>query len=173
MLAGPCLLLLLAASDPRDAAPPSARAELDEYAERIEELKARHQRGAELDRLLRRAQQLAAELERASADGPPLDAAGPSPEELRERADAARDEADRLGAEIAALDVKIQDLRRSRGEPEGGVQRAALGADAVTPSSDRLHALLAERAALADRRARAEAEATRLDEEACAADAGR
>jgi hypothetical protein len=169
VLAGPTLLLLLAASDPADATPTRLREELDACAERIEDLKSRRERGAELDRLLRRAQDLAAELERAAADAP-VGAEAPAPEELHERADAARDEADRLAAEIAALDVRIQDSRRGRGEVGPGVERAALGTAAGPPADDRVRALLAERAELSARRARAEAEAARLDAEARAAD---
>lgn len=171
MIAGPALLLLLAAMETPDARPSGPRAELDACAERIEEMKARRERGAELDRLLRRAQDLAAELERTSADGPPLQPDGPSPEELRERADASRDEADRLAADIAALDVRIQDARRSRGEPEPGLQKAALGAPAAPQAgADRVRALQAQRAALSERRARAEAEAAQLEAEARAAE---
>jgi hypothetical protein len=170
VLAGPALLLLLTASDIADAAPPRARAELDACAERIEEMKARRERGAELDRLLRRAQELAAELERAAVDAP-IGAAveATAPEELHERADAARDEADRLAAEIGDLDVRIQDARRGRGESLAGVERAVLGSPAPAPAGDRVRALLERRAALAERRARAEAEAARLDAEASAA----
>jgi predicted nucleic acid-binding Zn-ribbon protein len=168
MVAGPTLLLLLAAADPVEAS--AAQAELDICAEQIEALKSRQEVGRELDRLLRRAQELAAELERTTADVPPSPAA-PAPEELRERADAARDEADRLGAEIAALDVRIQDARRGREEPGGPVARAALGAAPHT--ADPLRALLAERAALAERRAGAVAEASRLDREARAAEKDR
>lgn len=172
MLAGHLVLLLLAANEPDDAAV-RARAELDACAERIEEMKERGQRGAELDRLLRRAQQLAAELERTIAAEPPVHPEGPSAEELRERADLARDDADRLAAEIAALDVKIQDARRSRGETDPSVQRAALGAAAVPQAPDRVHALQMERAALSAKRAHAEAEAARLDGEARAAEHAR
>lgn len=171
MLAGHVLLLVLSAADPADALPSAARAELDHCAERIEEMKARSERGAELDRLLRRAQELAAELERTTGEPPPLHAGGPSPEELRERADAARDEADRLAAEIAAVDVRIQDTRRSRGEQDPALQKAAMGPAVNAPSAvDRVRALSAERAALSERRARAEAEAARLDAEARAAE---
>ncbi len=166
MLAGPTLTLLLFVAEPAqraDPAKPAAQAELDACAERIEELKARQEAGRELDRLLRRAQELAAELERTAADLPPVPVA-PSPEELRERADAARDEVDRLSAEIALLDVRIQDARRGHGEPGGPVARAALGA--APSGTDPLRAMLAERATLAEQRARARAEAARLDAEA-------
>jgi DNA repair exonuclease SbcCD ATPase subunit len=167
MLAGHVLLLLLAANDPADVSPAQARAELEVCAGRIEELKARNERGAELNRLLRRAQELAAQLERAeTAEAPAVHPDGPSPEELRERADAARDEADRLAAEMAALDVKIQDARRSRGEPEAGLQKAALGAVVVAPAADRVRALQGQREVVAERRARAEAEAAALEAEA-------
>jgi len=169
MLVGPTLLFLLAADPPATAADP-ARAELDTCAQRIEELKARHEAGRELERLLRRAQDLAVQLERSTAEVPPSPGA-PSPEELRERADAARDEADRLTAEIAALDVRLDDARRGRGEPGGAVAGAALGA--IPSGSERIRALLAERAALAEQRARARSDAARLEAEARAADKDR
>jgi hypothetical protein len=169
MISGSTLLLLLAAAaESGRAAPSGARAELEVCAARIEDLKARGTGGTELDRLLRRVQELAAELQRPDAAEPPLTAM-PSPEELRERADAARDEADRLAAEIAAIDVRLGDLRRSRVEPPG-VERAAMGTAAPQPGGDRVRALLAERAALSHRRQRAEAEAVRLDAEARAAE---
>jgi hypothetical protein len=170
MLAVPTLLLALAAAEPTDLAEPAARAELDACADRIEALKSRREAGRELDRLLRRAQELAAELERTAAELPAAPAA-PAPEELRERADAARDEADRLSAEIAALDVRINDARRGRGDPDGPIAGAALGAP--VPRGDPARALLAERVALAARRARAVAEATRLEREARAAEEDR
>lgn len=171
MLAGHVLLLALLSAEPDAAVPSRAQAELDACAERIEEMKARRERGAELDRLLRRAQELAAELERTGAeDAPALHPYGPSPEELRERADAVRDEADRLAAEIAAVDVKIQDARRSAGDPEPGLQKAALAPAAVPQSGGRVRALQAQRAELASRRAQLEAEAARLDAEAGAAE---
>jgi len=160
------LLLLLAAGEPAHARSPSARAELDACAERIEELKARGEEGAELDRLLRRAAELALELEPARAAAP-LDAAAPAAEELRERADAARDEADRLSAEIAAIDVRLQDQRRP--DPGDAVQRAAVGG-APSGADARLRELHAQRADLAARRARALAQAERLEREARAAE---
>ena len=178
MFTGPFLLLLLAArggAPVRDGADPAlygAREELEACAARIEQLKARDERGAELDRLLQRAQELAAILEDAPPESPPS-ADTPSGDELRERADAARDEADRLAAEIAALDVRIEDARRAQADPGTGVARAALGAPAVSASSARIRALQAQRAELADRRARADAEAARLDAEARAADRDR
>ena len=180
MFAGPCLLLLLAASDPApasargsaEAALYGAREELDACAARIEQLKARDQRGAELNRLLRRAQELAAILEDAPPE-PPLRAETPSGDELRERADAARDEADRLAAEIGAIDVRIEDARRGQGEPGAGVARAALGTPTIATPGARIRALLGERAALSERRARAQEEADQLDAEARAADRDR
>jgi hypothetical protein len=174
MLAGHVLLLVLLSADRADATPSRAQAELDACAERIEEMKARRERGAELDRLLRRAQDLAAELERTSADTPPLQPDGPSAEEYRERADAARDEADRLAAEIAALDVKVQDARRSHGDGDPALQKAALGAAATaTSGGDRARVLQAQRAELVERRARAAAEAGRLEAQARAIEAQR
>jgi hypothetical protein len=154
----------------------AARAELEACAERIEELKARRRAGEatgrELERLLVRAQQLAVELERTRAELPAAKPA-PSPEELLERADAARDEADRLAAEIAELDVKIADAQRfARAESDATVARAALGgAPRSTAAAARLGELVVERAVLAGRRAAAEATAARYETEAHAAEA--
>ncbi len=170
MLQGLALAALMLSSAP-DAEAADVRAELDACARRIEELKARRAdgelAGRELERLLRRAQDLAAELER-TAQQIPVAEDSPSPEELRERADAARDEADRLAAEIAALDVKIADARRAASE---AVQQAAIGRDAPSSGVDRVRELLTRRAALAEMRLRAETESIRLDAEAKAAEA--
>jgi hypothetical protein len=171
MFAVPALLLLLTSNDPASDEV-SARAELEVCAARIEELKARHEFGAELHRLLRRSQELAVQLEHpAAAEGGARDEATPSAEELRERADAARDEADRLAADIAALDVRIADARRGQADGET-VARAALGPPAVHPlgPGDRVRRLLAERTALSERRRQAEGEAARLEAAARAAD---
>lgn len=169
------LIAALLAADPGDA-----RAELDACARRIEALKAHRksgeEAGRELERLLRRAQDLAAELERTAAGLPPMPAPeGPSPDELRERADAARDEADRLAAEIAMLDIRIGDARRAAHLDEAAaVERAAFGHEAA-PSSAllRVRELQARRAALSVQRAAAESEAARLDREARAAEMDR
>jgi len=179
LLEGATLALLIAAS-PGEAGPgtgPDVRAELEACAERIEELKARRRQGEaigrELERLLVRAQELAAQLDQAAAELPTVPRA-PSPEELRERADAARDEADRLSGEIVLLDVKIGDLRRILRSEEGGpMAHAALGGQSnVSPrGAARLRELLWTRAALAERRAIAEAGAARLEREASGAEA--
>lgn len=183
MLPAVCLALALVASP--DADPAEARAELDACAARIEELKARRQAGQaadrELQRLLVRAQELAAELERTRAELP-LAPATPSaaapalaPDELRERADAARDEADRLSAEIAELDVKLGDARRLlHAESDPTLARAAFGAaPASSSSAARVRELQLRRAALAERRAAAEEAAARLEAEARAAESDR
>jgi hypothetical protein len=174
MVPAVCLALVL-------AGPPEgvdARAELDACATRIEELKARRRAGQaaerELERLLVRAQELALELERARAEVPPAPAS-PSPEELRERADAARDEADRLSAEIAELDVKLGDARRiAREDSDPTMRRAVLGtAPGSSAAAARVRELSLQRAVLAERRADAEAEAIRLEAEARAAETDR
>jgi hypothetical protein len=177
MLGFTLAVLLAIAPDPA-----AARAELDACARRIEELKARHLAGQpvgrELVRLLVRSQELVAQLERARVELPPAPPA-PSPEELRERADAARDDADRLAAEIADLDVRIGDGRQAlRAEAEGPIARAGLGgghARAVehAAAAERLRELQARRAMLATRRAHAEAAAASLEGEANAAEAAR
>jgi DNA repair exonuclease SbcCD ATPase subunit len=168
------VMLLACGADP-DA--PDARKELDSCAERIEELKAQRRAGElarrELERLLVRAQELAAELERTRQAMPAAPTA-PSPEELRERADAARDEADRLAAAIAELDVKLGDARRlARAESDGTVARAVLGGPAASPTAERVRALAAQRAALTERRAQAETAAERYEAEARAAEVDR
>ncbi len=170
MIRAVCLALALAGPpDPADA-----RAELDACAARIEELKARRRAGQEaereLERLLVRAQELAAELERTRAELPPA-APSPSPEELRERADAARDEADRLSAEIAELDVKLGDARRNSDSAMSG---AALGVAPASPSAlARTRELQLRRAELARQRAAAESAAAELEAEARAAESDR
>jgi DNA repair exonuclease SbcCD ATPase subunit len=156
---------------------PRARQELDTCAERIEELKALRRAGElerrELERLLVRAQELAAELER-SRQAIPAGPTAPSPEELRERADAMRDEADRLGAAIAELDVKLGDARRLvRAESDATVARATLGGPTVSPLAERIRVLAAQRAVLAERRERAETAAARYEAEARAAETDR
>src|SRR5574341_6904 len=96
------LALLLSADPVVDP----ARAELGRVAARIERLKARKLAGEdvtlELEGLLVRAQELAQEIERARRGGgvPPVAPPGPSPEELRERADALRDESDRIAMQL-------------------------------------------------------------------------
>jgi chromosome segregation ATPase len=154
------LLVLCLAADPGPAGTRAARAELDACAARIEQLKARGDEGAELDRLLRRAAELAAELEPARTAAPPSTSA-PGAEELRERADAARDHADRLAAEIGAIDVRLQDARRA----DDSVQRAAVGG-APSGTEAKVRALQAARAELAARRTRVLDEAERLEREA-------
>lgn len=160
-----------------DPGAPNARKELDSCAERIEELKAQRRAGElarrELERLLVRSQELAAELER-SRQAVPAAPTAPSPEELHERADAARDEADRLAAEIAELDVKLGDARRmARAESDATVARAVLGGPPASSQADRVRELAARRAALAERRAQAERVAARYEAEARAAAADR
>src|SRR5512138_2757422 len=138
------LALLLAVSPPVDP----ARAELDVVAARIERLKARQLAGEdvtlELERLLVRAQDLVQRIERTRRlDGtPPPVEAGPTPEELRERADALRDERDRVAEDIRELDARIDAVRRER-RVEAGLesltQERALfgepGASRVSPKA--------------------------------------
>lgn len=171
MVHAACLALLLAGSPEAG----DARAELDACAARIEELKARRRAGEaaerELERLLVRAQELALELERTRA-ALPAAPAPPSPEELRERADAVRDQADRLAAEIAELDVKLGDARLvARSESDPTTARAVLGSGPTSSSAAaRVRELQYRRAWLAQRRAALEEAAIRLEAEARAAE---
>lgn len=129
MILGVALSLLLAAAAPAPA-PDPVRAELEQVAARIERLKARKLAGEdvtlELERLLVRAQDLVQRLERARrAEQPPAPAPpGPSPEELRERADALRDEHDRLTVELRDVDARIEAVRRER-RVEAGLESLA------------------------------------------------
>ncbi|WP_242343155.1 hypothetical protein [Anaeromyxobacter terrae] len=165
MFEGIALALLL-------CAPPAEldahRAELDLLAVRIQELKLRQIHGEnvrrELERLLVRAQELAgaieAELQREGA----LPAAlPPSPDELRERADAARDEADRLAAAVHALDIRITTASNE-------LRMAQFGASLTTGQDPerhrRLRVLIEQRQLLAHRERLALAEAARLETEA-------
>jgi prefoldin subunit 5 len=122
-----------AASAPAPAAAPPAdpaRAELDRVAARIERLKARQLAGedvsAELERLLVRAQELAQRLERRRrGEGPAVvPPPGPTPEELREQADAMRDERDRLASQLKELDGRIEEARKER-RVEAGLESLA------------------------------------------------
>jgi hypothetical protein len=124
-------LALALAADPAPKPPPDpARAELDQVAARIERLKARKLGGEdvtlELERLLVRAQDLVQQIERARSSGaaPVPTAEGPTPEELRERADALRDEGDRLAVELRDLDARIEAVRRER-RAEAGLESLA------------------------------------------------
>lgn len=138
-------LVLLLAAEP--AADP-ARAELDRVAVRIERLKGRQLAGEdvtpELEQLLVRAQELAQRLERERRGESvrPAAAPGPTPEELRERADALRDERDRIVGQVRELDARIDAVRRER-RVEAGLeslsQESALfgdpGASRVSPGA--------------------------------------
>jgi len=120
------LVLLLSAEPVADP----ARAELDRVAVRIEQLKAQRLTGddvaLELERLLIRAAELAHSIER-SRRGEPIPAvtkAGPAPEELRERADALRDERDRIAFQLKELDAHVAEVRRER-RVEAGLESLA------------------------------------------------
>lgn len=96
----------------------AAQAELDALAPRIERLKreasAGQDAGAELLRLLARAQALAALLERPlpAPPAPPAGPLGPDAQELRERADAVRDRADKAAAALAEVERRLAELLR-------------------------------------------------------------
>ena len=105
MVSGLPLILLLAAGTPAW----DARAELNAVATRIEQLKVRHMAGEDVGRelvaLLVRAQELAGEIERREARAPMPPPAPAS--ELRERADALHDEADRIVSALTAVEGRI------------------------------------------------------------------
>lgn len=122
------LALLLTAEPALDP----VRAELDKVASRIERLKGRQLAGEdvapELERLLAEAQELAQRIERErarrGAAPPPPAAPGLPPEELKERADALRDEADRIAMQLRELDARIDAVRRER-RVEAGLESLA------------------------------------------------
>ncbi|MGC3999956.1 MAG: hypothetical protein QM767_21950 [Anaeromyxobacter sp.] len=176
MLSTFLLSAALALSTPADP----LRAELDRVAARIEQLKAQRMKGkdvgAELDRLLVRSQELAAALEKKQPR-PPRPSGGPGPDELRERADALRDEADGLSRPVSALDARIAAARRaadaqSQLQPQppnpGELARfqPPLPSPAVEPAAAR--PLVEERARLAQRQAELREQAERLEAEAAA-----
>jgi hypothetical protein len=166
MFEGIALALLLCAPTPSLDA---HRAELDDLAGRIQELKLRQIHGEnvrrELERLLVRAQELAGAIEaELNHEGALPIALPPSPDELRERADAARDEGDRLAAAIHALEIRITTASNE-------LRMARFGAAMSTPHDDverhrRLRVLVEQRALLSRRLAAALAEASRLEAEA-------
>ncbi|BDG03371.1 hypothetical protein [Anaeromyxobacter oryzae] len=186
-ITGLTLVLALGADPGLD----TARAELSDVAVRIEQLKVEHLHGRdvgrELERLLVRAQELAVEIDRRTAAVPAPGAVAPSAEELRERADALHDEADRLAGALTDLDVRIAALRRATAPSTGRsiaavatVRRASVSgaaARSVAPPSagpsleeTRLRQLLADRDALAARLAHVRAAAAAVEADARAAE---
>jgi len=172
MIQGVALALLLATTGRPDPLA-ATRAELDGLAARIEQLKARELEGQnvrrELERLLVRAQELAGRIEASlELDAPLPIAPVPSAEELRERADAARDEADRLVAMLHIADMRMAQLRHEARIPHPssvGVPVSA-GAMAEPDRARLLRQVAAERLELSRRMHVALAEAARLDAEA-------
>jgi len=172
------LIVLLAAGGPqttfdRDA----AQAELSAVAARIEQLKARHAAGdgevaPELHQLLVRAQELAHAID-ATAPRPPPSPSAPSAEELREQADADRDEADRLKAAIERLDARMAELQLGSPMPQANLASAGPTGAAEVPVADRLAMLEAQRNGLLRRLAVALAEAEHLEAEARKIDKGK
>lgn len=190
MASGIPLVLLLSLGAPQSP----ARAELDAVATRIEQLKARHAAGEdvgrELLRLLVRAQELAVQIDQEEGRAPlPPPALAPA-SELRERADALHDEADRIAAALVQLEARIAHAHRimvARPQESSPVVRAPGGAvvarnAALSPSGalpgasarqvDEAHvrALMQERARLVVLLAQVRAQAAALDAEAQAAE---
>jgi DNA repair exonuclease SbcCD ATPase subunit len=146
-------LFLAAALGSGDPALGPIRAELSDLANRIEHLKVRRIHGddvgRDLERLLVRAQELAAEIERreAALEAAPAEVV-PTAAELRERADALQDEADALAAAANALDIRIENARRAVG-PGAGMARASVAEGGNVAELERLQALLTERSRVA------------------------
>jgi len=165
MFEGIALALLLCAPT---AGLDAHRAELDVIAGQIQQLKLRQLHGEnvrrELERLLVRAQDLAMVIEGELHDDGALPLAlPPSPEELRERADAARDEADRIAAALHALDIRITTASNE-------LRMSQIGAAMATPAAPerhrRLRLLVEQRQLLAQRQRAVLADAARLEAEA-------
>jgi len=144
-----------------------ARCELDGVAARIAQLKARRMAGEdvgrELRRLLVRAQELAAQLEK-DRPAAPLPPAPPGADELREGADALHDEVDRLVRELSALEGRIAAERGAAVQPVPATTAVAAGEPAA------VRALREERAKLAARVEALRAAAEALESEARAAE---
>lgn len=166
MVSALALALSLHAGDPTLA---PIRAELSSLAAQIEQLKARRVHGEEvgrdLERLLVRAQDLAAEIERHEAIEAAPALVVPTARELRERADFLRDEADVLAAALAALDIRIEDARRAAA-PAPGMARAAIAGAGGGAELARVRALLAERGQVASRLAAVRGEVAVVEEAA-------
>jgi hypothetical protein len=115
VLAGPGVGLAAPGATPPDERV-AAQAELAALAPRIEALKREAAAGrgatAELERLLGRAQALAAVLERTAPAPPRAPAPGPDSQELRERADALRDRADKEATALAEVERHLVELAR-------------------------------------------------------------
>lgn len=116
-MTGALIIALALALSPADVRAEAARRELADVAARIEAMKAAGVRGGpEIEKLLARSQALAAELDRAAPRSAP--AVPPSvaddPQELRERADALRDEVDRLGTTLSSVDARLREQGRRR-----------------------------------------------------------
>ncbi|ABC84002.1 hypothetical protein [Anaeromyxobacter dehalogenans] len=161
-----------------------ARAELDAIATRIEQLKMRHLAGEdvgrELGRLLVRAQELAEAIDRQEGRAALPPAAAPAGE-LRERADALHDEADRVVLAIRSIDLRMGELRRALAQPSHGpaqqravvargasVSRAPAQGSTFAEDHARLRALEVQRLRLVDHLARIRTEAAALEAEAAA-----
>jgi hypothetical protein len=175
MSSGFLIALLLAAATPEHEA---ARAELDAVAARIEQLKVRHAAGEagvlpELHRLLVRAQELALTLDRIDridrsgrpVGHPPVRRAAPTAEELRERADAARDEADRIGSALQETEARLAELRAGALAPRARFTSAGPG-PAPAEREQGIARLEAQRARLARALVVVLAQAGRLEAEA-------
>ncbi|MFO0585131.1 MAG: hypothetical protein U0229_22875 [Anaeromyxobacter sp.] len=164
-------LLLAAASPDREV----VRAELEAVAARIEQLKARHARGedglhGELFALLVRAQELAITLDRL--DHPqPVEAPhqrvvrGPTPDDLRERADAARDEADRIQSALDDIERRMAQVTASARTPDARLASTGPQDSTVSPAR-RMQLLQAQRERLLRALALTQADANRLEAEA-------
>ena len=184
----PLLLLLVAGAPAWDA-----RAELNAVAGRIEQLKARHLAGENVGRQLVaelvHAQDLVAEIERREARAP-MPAPAPA-SELRERADALHDEADRIAAALGALEARIVQAHDAMAAPRAhaperssdgmvvasraGFSPAGSAAARPAPSwssagAMQLRAMLAERARLATLLTQVRMKAAALEAEARAAE---
>ncbi len=184
MVSGLPLVLLLVAGNPAW----DARAELNAVATRIEQLKVRHMAGEDVGRelvaLLVRAQELAAEIDRREARAPQPPPAPASASELRERADALHDEADRITAALGAVEGRIVEAHRAmtarsaQQHDQVVANRAALSPlgsgpqqpPAIRADELRLRNLLAERARLAATLSQVRARAAALEAEARAAE---
>ncbi|MFT3913118.1 MAG: hypothetical protein QM704_03215 [Anaeromyxobacteraceae bacterium] len=119
--------------------------------------------------LLVRAQELAITLDRLDhpqpAEPPHQRVRGPTPDDLRERADAARDEADRIRSALDEIERRMAQVTASARSPDARLASTGPQDSTVSPAR-RMQLLQGQRERLLRALALAQADANRLEAEA-------